>query len=1058
MLQYAASYCARSPELTELWRALLAKPPQRFRNATTAYIASIHVACAAAFLEARAAIAPGADHASADTARTVAEQARALAQDLSATLTAAAPHLPPRAVARLAAFLQTLALTIGLAPTLDTDPLPAHPMPMDTTPLQPFPHASHMCIASLHAGWPLAEALTLWAHVHSGTFSKNGKSFYPGPRTPQQAPPDWTLCQVRSFPRAPGEAPICVYSLNGSIRAISSTRSLRIDRTTSSGPPHSLTDLPAFIALPRDEAGRPIIPKSRVTALVEAQDAWHCEFGSLDRITSVIVRGQLVMPKITTPSQCKILRNHPSWEDDPAAQAALGPIIAKWLAQGVLEYVQWDDRQPVLLQPCGAVPKGTAPFFRLITDARFGNGMYSDWGVNYTSAADLSAALHHRDFTWSSDLQDAYHLSVFAGCGGLLRPVKRPLVHGDGTVSWIDGFINGCDPSSCLGGCDKDMSGLRIHGHVFRFAACQFGQKTAGSPLNSVVMSVARYFGRLPNSIHVAAWVDDLHFSMRTPPHPPCLGFRGGCATCIATHAKAVAAEKLWHTKARACNLPLAPGKGHSANQGGAFTGVGIDTFTNQYTMLPEKLEGLHTNFHAMALASVSTPRALARTRGKANHYGCAVQYLRPACASLTQAMHQAETHGSIPPPDPTLEGSDPDFDWDLPIPTSTRTLAAIACLRFALHTFGTKGQPLWPTPPASLYGQFLASHPNDITTTVVLTVFALPTGWGFSLRTHPCSNPICGHGPWSAARGLLTASWMAPGPVLESGAPGGFAQRHALACLLSLHEASRRTDLSARPLLIRSASEEALTALGKGANHCPALQDISMLFQTACISLTIPQPAFLVTPAGLHARPPPSNAATLANMDSSAPRLRALVHTLASKGGHLITLDLFASTHNTITPRFYSQWSEPAAEATDALAQPDWSQSLCPCCKRSRADFVFLYPPFGLITPALRKARHDQAQGILVVPYASSAPWWPSILPSTPFHPPRISCCPKHVLNQSNSAGHYITAIHFDFWQGTSPRPPSCIHTHHRGASQGSSACDDSDIVKLTAALPTQT
>ena len=128
------------------------------------------------------------------------------------------------------------------------------------------------------------------------------------------------------------------------------------------------------------------------------------------------------MPKITTPSQCTTLRNHPSWEDDPAAQAALGPIIAKWLAQGVLEYVQWDDRQPVLLQPCGAVPKGTAPFFRLITDARFGNTMYSDWGVTYTSAADLASALHHRDFTWSSDLQDAYHLSVFAGAAVRCAP------------------------------------------------------------------------------------------------------------------------------------------------------------------------------------------------------------------------------------------------------------------------------------------------------------------------------------------------------------------------------------------------------------------------------------------------------------------------------------------------------------------------------------------------------------------------------------------------------------------------------------------------------------
>ena len=35
---------------------------------------------------------------------------------------------------------------------------------------------------------------------------------------------------------------------------------------------------------------------------------------------------------------------------------------------------------PVLLQPCGAVPKarakGTAPFYRLITDARFANWLY----------------------------------------------------------------------------------------------------------------------------------------------------------------------------------------------------------------------------------------------------------------------------------------------------------------------------------------------------------------------------------------------------------------------------------------------------------------------------------------------------------------------------------------------------------------------------------------------------------------------------------------------------------------------------------------------------------
>jgi hypothetical protein len=54
-------------------------------------------------------------------------------------------------------------------------------------------------------------------------------------------------------------------------------------------------------------------------------------------------------------------------------------------------------------------------------------------------------------------LQDAYHLSVFVGCCGVLRPVKRPVVQGDGTVPWIDSFFNGCTPSTCLVGCDKDM-------------------------------------------------------------------------------------------------------------------------------------------------------------------------------------------------------------------------------------------------------------------------------------------------------------------------------------------------------------------------------------------------------------------------------------------------------------------------------------------------------------------------------------------------------------------------------------------------------------------------
>jgi hypothetical protein len=87
------------------------------------------------------------------------------------------------------------------------------------------------------------------------------------------------------------------------------------------------------------------------------------------------------MPKIAVPSHHSVFKNHSSFDGDPAVRRALGPVIAKWLAQGVpkLECVCWDDRQAVLVQQCGAVPESTAPFYRPITDAHHGNKLYSDW-------------------------------------------------------------------------------------------------------------------------------------------------------------------------------------------------------------------------------------------------------------------------------------------------------------------------------------------------------------------------------------------------------------------------------------------------------------------------------------------------------------------------------------------------------------------------------------------------------------------------------------------------------------------------------------------------------
>ena len=82
-----------------------------------------------------------------------------------------------------------------------------------------------------------------------------------------------------------------------------------------------------FISLPRREDGHPIIPTPRVTALIEAKEAWATELGTLDAVPRSITRGQLVKPRIAAPSQQTALCNHPSWEKDEDAKRALGPLL-----------------------------------------------------------------------------------------------------------------------------------------------------------------------------------------------------------------------------------------------------------------------------------------------------------------------------------------------------------------------------------------------------------------------------------------------------------------------------------------------------------------------------------------------------------------------------------------------------------------------------------------------------------------------------------------------------------------------------------------------------------
>jgi hypothetical protein len=55
---------------------------------------------------------------------------------------------------------------------------------------------------------------------------------------------------------------------------------------------------------------------------------------------------------------------------------------------------------------------------------------YQDWGVTYTTAAQFSSTLNRCYFHFSIDISDAYHLSLWAGCGGELRPVQTLGIRG----------------------------------------------------------------------------------------------------------------------------------------------------------------------------------------------------------------------------------------------------------------------------------------------------------------------------------------------------------------------------------------------------------------------------------------------------------------------------------------------------------------------------------------------------------------------------------------------------------------------------------------------------
>ena len=111
-------------------------------------------------------------------------------------------------------------------------------------------------------------------------------------------------------------------------------------------------------------------PRTDVVYLTFARDAWVRRMGNLPAELAAVLEGRYCISKIDQNMRPIFRRNLASWTDNPEAQEALWPEVAKMLWRGTFEYIQRGWRLPLAVMAVGAVPKSTDPFWRLVTDAR----------------------------------------------------------------------------------------------------------------------------------------------------------------------------------------------------------------------------------------------------------------------------------------------------------------------------------------------------------------------------------------------------------------------------------------------------------------------------------------------------------------------------------------------------------------------------------------------------------------------------------------------------------------------------------------------------------------
>jgi hypothetical protein len=404
------------------------------------------------------------------------------------------------------------------------------------------------------------------------------------------------------------------------------------------------------------------------------------------------------------------------------------------------------------------------------------------------------------------------------------------------------------------------------------------------------------------------------------------------------------------------------------------FIGVIIDTVDDVYRIIGSKCIKLLTTLQTVATSAMVTNRTLAQLRGKLVFYSICLPYLLPSITAISREIGHESDDGI------TL--------WDRPFHPSPSLLRTTGFLQQVIPQFQAHGRPIRNLPPSSLYGAFLRGELRG-TRTVVITYDASVHGYAGLLRFDPADQ-----GEWCI--GTLP-------PHLEQ------VQRESAGGYRCLLNATQHHDLSRGLVLLRGDCSGALISLLQGSFGSEPLQADAEAVQRLCSQLHIELiclhvPGTRMISEGVDGRS--REDASIRMAASCTETMRTMVHEMATRLQWTISIDRFATEASTLVPRFNSLDQEPAAEQQDALSVPDWDTSLCPSCGKRHREVNFIFPTRATLPAALCKLEADGARGILLLPHARRATYWPRLLAAMPpnarlgiYHtnPRRFSHLPEH-------------------------------------------------------------